>query len=98
MPAVLLTDTFVVDNAGLDDPIIVPGTLQGCCSIVIRENGGALTTGFTIRAPLISSDAVTFLAGEPWTIFRASGFKSGETIGFIKTTDVASATFSFVGV
>ena len=94
----MITGTFVIDNIGGGEAITIPGTLSGFQEFMIREQGGAATTRFQVRAPLISSPLVTFAAGEPWQFRRLGGFKSGDTIGFMHVLDVASVTFSIIGI
>lgn len=73
-----------------------------CSSLRIREQGGAGTTGWSLKRPqpnqsLADAPEDIFLPGEAFTfVTNAPGIKlaAGFALGYIKLIDVASAIFS----
>lgn len=95
----MFTTTLDADNLGSPEPIQLPSDLGpgGATKLVIREQGGAATTGYRIRMPAVDSAYFEYLPGEPTPpLQKDSGFITDEVVGYIETL-TGPATFSIIG-
>ena len=93
----IATATLDSDAVGADEAITVPGTVGEQSPrfkrVTVREQAGAATTGFTIRAPYRDSAIERYQAGEIAVLEATDWFMPGETIAYIACL-TTSTTFS----
>lgn len=76
--------TFSTDNVNPPEAVVAK---TSCRRVTIRENGGS-TQAYNVRKASATSNAISMLAGEPYTFNVDAGaiFKPGDTVGWVETT------------